>query len=208
MTSMNPGSNPLGNPGLNPAGAIPASPLDVPPVTAAAPTGPHAPPDHEEIVYYEGSPLARGAVGPLLLWGLIGLVLIAIPVAAWVFNHPLYWWADLILVLLGLIMFVIPSLRNRSIRYRITNYRIDYERGILGKNIDTLELWHVEDLHFHQSLMGRVLNFGSIIVTSRDETLPRLELHSLPNPRPLYETLKQRVIAVKRSQGVLKVDPG
>jgi hypothetical protein len=53
-----------------------------------------------------------------------------------------------------------------------------------------------------------LLNVGSIIVTSRDETLPKLELHGLPNPRPLYETLKQRVIAVKRQQGVLKVDPG
>jgi hypothetical protein len=33
-------------------------------------------------------------------------------------------------------------------------------------------------------------------------------MHGLPNPRPLFETLKQRVISVKRSRGVLKVDGG
>ena len=31
---------------------------------------------------------------------------------------------------------------------------------------------------------------------------------SLPNPRPLFETLKQRIIAVKRQRGVVKMDIG
>jgi hypothetical protein len=38
--------------------------------------------------------------------------------------------------------------------------------------------------------------------------MPHLELHGIPNPRPLYEMLKQRVIAVKRQRGVIKMDPG
>jgi len=175
---------------------------------ASAGAGVHQPPDHDEIVYYQGSPLVRGGLAKLFEFGFIGLLLIIIPIAAWVFKHTFPAILNAILVVAGLLMFLGPALRTKTIRYRITNYRIDYERGLLARNIDTLELWHVEDLHFHQSLLGRLLNVGSIIVTSRDETLPKLELHGLPNPRPLYETLKQRVIAVKRQQGVLKVDPG
>jgi len=30
----------------------------------------------------------------------------------------------------------------------------------------------------------------------------------VPNPRPLFENLKQRVIAVKRQRGVIKMDTG
>ena len=45
----------------------------------------------------------------------------------------------------------------RTIRYRISNYRIDYERGWLSKSIDTLELWHVEDITFHQSFVDRIM---------------------------------------------------
>jgi membrane protein YdbS with pleckstrin-like domain len=176
--------------------------------SAAAPPGPHQPPDHDEIVYYEGSPLVRGGLGRLFEFGFIGLVLIAIPILGAVFHWRLPLWLDAALVVIGLLMFLIPSLMTRSIRYRITNYRIDYERGLLSRNIDTVELWHVEDIHFHQSLLGRLSNVGSITVVARDATLPRMELHGLPNPRPLYETLKQRVIAVKRQSGVLKVDPG
>ena len=93
-------------------------------------------------------------------------------------------------------------------RYRISNYRIDYERGVLSKNIDTLELWHVEDIQFHQSLIDRLSSVGTITVISHDETTPKLELHGLPNPRPIFESLKQRIIAVKRQRGVIKMDVG
>lgn len=71
-----------------------------------------------------------------------------------------------------------------------------------------MELWHIEDLHFRQSLMSRLFDVGTITVLSKDETMPRLELFGIPNPRPIYEMLKQRVIAVKRQRGVIKMDPG
>ena len=114
----------------------------------------------------------------------------------------------LLLALVGLILLFVPALRARTVRYRITNYRIDFERGLLARNIDTMELWHVEDIHFHQSIMNRIMNVGTIVVIGKDETIPRLEMDGLPNPRRLYETLKQRVISVKRQQGVVKMDPG
>jgi membrane protein YdbS with pleckstrin-like domain len=197
MTSTNPGSF-----------DTQATPPQAPQAAGVPGVGVHQPPDHDEVVYYQGSPLVRGGLGKLFEFGFIGLILIALPVCSWLFHWDFPVWLDAALVVIGLLMFVIPALRTKTVRYRITNYRIDYERGLLARNIDTLELWHVEDLHFHQSLLGRLLNVGSITVVSRDETLPKLELLSLPNPKPLYETLKQRVIAVKRSQGVLKVDPG
>lgn len=43
---------------------------------------------------------------------------------------------------------------------------------------------------------------------SHDETMPRLVMHGLPNAKPLFESLKQRVISVKRQRGVIKMDPG
>jgi membrane protein YdbS with pleckstrin-like domain len=196
MTTTNPG-------GFDPGTGAPITP------GAPPPAGPHAPPDHDEIVYYQGSPLIRGSLFHLFAFGFAGLILIAIPILLWIhMRQAPNLIVSAVCVVVGFLLFLVPAIRTKTVRYRITNYRIDYERGLLARNIDTVELWHVEDLHFHQSLLGRIINVGSIIVTSRDETTPRLELHSLPNPRPLYETLKQRVIAVKRQQGVLKVDPG
>jgi uncharacterized membrane protein YdbT with pleckstrin-like domain len=171
---------------------------------------PHRPPDDAEEVYFEGSPLLRGALGKNMLWFLLGLILIAAAVAIPVmFRQSKFpWWADLALAIVGIIFLLVPVIRTKTVRYRVTNYRIDYERGLLSKNIDTLELWHVEDIRFHQSLFDRMLGVGDVTVISRDDTMPQLDMKAIPNPRPLYEQLKQRVIAVKRQRGVVKMDPG
>src|SRR5436190_9507068 len=117
---------------------------------------PHRPADDREEVYYQGSPLLRGNIGKLFLLVLVGAVLIVLPI----FLHfgtdthlPGLAWAAFILV--GLLFIVLPVLLQRTVRYRVSNYRIDFERGIFGKNIDTLELWHVEDIKFHQSFFDR-----------------------------------------------------
>ena len=111
-------------------------------------------------------------------------------------------------VVVGLLLVFLPAIIVRQSRYRISNYRIDYERGLLGKKIETLELWHVDDIEFQQSFFDRLMGVGNITVFSADKTNPKLELRGLPNPRPLFESLKQRVIAVKRQRGVIKMDIG
>jgi len=170
---------------------------------------PHRPADDREEVYYEGSPVIRGAVARGVLWELIGIVLIAIPIVLhFISRRPIGVPIFAILIALGLIVLSIPVLRALTIRYRITNYRIDYERGLIGKDIDTLELWHVEDIHFHQTIFDRLLGIGSINVISHDQTTPNLLMHSLPHCRTLFEQLKQRIIAVKRQRGVVKMDTG
>jgi uncharacterized membrane protein YdbT with pleckstrin-like domain len=115
-------------------------------------------------------------------------------------------WVAFIVV--GLLVMLIPWIMTKTLRYRVSNYRIDFERGLLSRSIDTLELWHVEDISFHQSLLDRMLGVGTITIISSDDTSPRLELKSLPKPRQLFESLKQRVISVKRQRGVVKMDVG
>lgn len=187
---------------------IPPNPA---PPTVATPNSPHREADDREEIYYQGSPMVRGNLGKIMLWAIVGLLLIAAPIVYYFVSNPRHfpiWWVSLALVVAGLVMLFIPYLIVKSVRYRITNYRIDFERGIFGKKIDTLELWHVEDIRFDQSFLDRIFGVGNLMVVSADETTPQLWMHGLPNPRPLFETLKQRVIAVKRSRGVLKMDAG
>ncbi len=169
---------------------------------------PHTPADDKEEVYYEGSPLLRGDVGRMIFFGLIAAVLIAIPILAYLYKWSLPLWVSFALVGIAIIWLFIPIIMVRTIRYRISNYRIDFERGILSKSIDTLELWHVEDIHFHQNLLDRMMGVGDITIISHDDTTPQLLLRGVPQPRHLFETLKQRVISVKRQRGVVKMDIG
>lgn len=175
----------------------------VPPSDSA----PHAPPDADEEVYFEGSPVVRSEFFKAVVFSIIGLAIIAIPIAAKIRHWPYFtWWIDLGCVIIGLLIIIIPILRIRSTRYRITNYRIDYEYGLLGRQADTMELWHVEDISLHQTLLDRIFNTGNISVLSADHVMPKLIMRGLPNPRPIFDSLKQRIIAVKRQRGVIKMD--
>jgi hypothetical protein len=112
------------------------------------------------------------------------------------------------LIVVGLGLGFVPLAMRRTLKYRITNYRIDVTTGVLSRNIETLELWHVEEPRLHQSLLNRIFGVGSITILSHDATLPTLTLYGLPRPQELFRTIEQRVIAVKRQRGVMKVDPG
>jgi membrane protein YdbS with pleckstrin-like domain len=177
--------------------------------SAATPAAVSVTPPDQEVVYYEGRPLLRADQAKAAFWLLVGIVLIALPILASVFEWD-WWhgWMTVICIVFALLAIVLPWLIIRSTRYRITNYRIDFERGILTKRIDTLELWHVDDIKFEQGLLDRMMNVGSIIVLSNDKTTPRLELHGVPNPRQIFDSLKERIIAVKRQRGVVKMDVG
>lgn len=167
------------------------------------------PAEEDEVVYFEGSPLMRGEVARTLGLMLGGAAIFLFPLGmdllGW-WSAP--WWVIVIFMVVGAGIAALPYLLVRTVHYRVTNYRIDFERGLLTKAIDTLELWHVDDIGFRQSLMARMLGVGTITIISDDATTPRLDLHGLPRPRPLFEQLKQRVIAVKRQRGVIKMDMG
>jgi uncharacterized membrane protein YdbT with pleckstrin-like domain len=170
---------------------------------------PHRPASDQEDVYYQGSPMLRFELASGRLWVLLGIVIALAPIAIklWISpNTRIVWWVYLVAIAIGLVFLFAPWIKSKTIRYRITNYRIDFERGLLSRTIDTIELWHVEDLKFRQSFLHRLLNVGTIQIISADETTPTLYLNGLPNPRELFQTLEQRVIAVKRQRGVVKMD--
>jgi membrane protein YdbS with pleckstrin-like domain len=168
---------------------------------------PAKPVEEDEVIYFEGRPVFRADQVKAVLTALLGLSLLVLAVVGLVLAWWA-WWVSIVALLLGILAIVVPVLVTRTTRYRITNYRIDYERGILKKRIDTLELWHVDDISFEQGLLDRMMNVGCIKVLSNDRTTPKLDLHGLPNPRAIFDALRQRVITVKRQRGVIKMDVG
>jgi uncharacterized membrane protein YdbT with pleckstrin-like domain len=173
-----------------------------------ADTGPRGAPENptndREEVYYQGSPALRGSLGHFFLCGLMAVGVIIGTLALRAYG----WYLPVLGLLVAAVLIIVPVLFVRSERYRVTSYRIDFERGLFSKDIDTLELWHVEDIKFHQSFLDRLLDIGQITVISHDETTPELVLQSIPQPRPLFDSLKQRIITVKRQRGVVKLDAG
>ncbi|MDB5298036.1 MAG: uncharacterized protein JWO31_4019 [Phycisphaerales bacterium] len=174
---------------------------------------PHKAADDTEQVYYEGSPMLRGEMAKGWIWVLLGLLIIAGPIVYWAManranGNPFPWWVFLVAAVIGLVVIFIPWILTKTVSYKITNYRIDIERGLVSRTIDTLELWHVDDIRLSQGILERILGVGTLTVFSHDKSTPQLPMRGLPNPKSLYEAIKQRVIAVKRQRGVVKMDVG
>jgi membrane protein YdbS with pleckstrin-like domain len=170
--------------------------------------GVHTPPDDHEEVYFEGPPSLRGQTGTLILSGLASVAIFGLSLYAAGTWGGRTWWLVLVALVVAFGLFAYPVLATRTRRYKVTNYRIDFERGLISTTIDSLELWHVDDINMHQTPWDKLLNVGTITVKAHDQDLPVLEMNGLPDPRKLFDLLKQRVISVKRSRGVIKLDPG
>jgi len=161
-----------------------------------------------EVVFYQGNPKLKGEF--LLLTKSIAAALVLAMLAFLVFRFE--WLGSytlitgLILVGLALIVLLFPAMWVKRFRYRITNYRIDFETGLIGKSIDSTEINRVHDVQFNQSILDRIVGVGTITLHSSDATSPTLQLRSLPEPRKLYDMLKRRVDEVKVKQRVLRVD--
>jgi uncharacterized membrane protein YdbT with pleckstrin-like domain len=163
-----------------------------------------------EVVFYQGSPRLKGEF--FLLFQSLGAaaVLAGLGFAVMRYaptsmgNIPMF--VGIALWVLALIALLLPSLLVRRQRYRITNYRIDLETGIIGKRIESTEINRVHDVGFKQGILDRIVGVGTITLHSSDATNPVLQLRSLPEPRKLYDMLKRRVDEVKVKQRVLRVD--
>lgn len=133
----------------------------------------------------------KAALFALLLGGVtFGLAFVP-ALAAW----PVAW-----LMVAALPPFFVVYLRYRTTRYKITGRRIEYERGLLTKRVDSLELWRVIDVSYSQTLLDRVLGHATICLTGTDRSDPAFELHGLPRARKLFEDLREAV-HVARQQG-------
>lgn len=93
-------------------------------------------------------------------------------------------------VVVGLVWILALHLKRKSSRYRLTDRTIDYETGVFSKQIETLQLWRVQDLDFQQSLFERVLGIARIRVFTKDVTDPELTLRGLPASREIFDKLK------------------
>ena len=85
--------------------------------------------------------------------------------------------------------------RKLALRYRLSNYRLFTERGILSRQHDELELIRVDDVSVRQNLLQRWFGVGTVTVLSTDASNPRLEMQGIERPLELKELIRAQVRA-------------
>lgn len=92
---------------------------------------------------------------------------------------------------------------RRAVQYTLTAARLEIERGLFGKRVESIELWRVRDVVLDQTVFERVRGAGRITLYSSDQVEPQLVLGPVSGGRPLFDRLRDAVAAARREAKVL-----
>ncbi len=83
----------------------------------------------------------------------------------WCFFWQIFFGVILIPVLVGIVLLLIVYVQKKCTELAVTNKRLIAKKGFIQRNTVEINLKKIESTQVHQGLMGRMFNFGTIIVS-------------------------------------------
>ncbi len=195
---------PAGTPTTKPAAPEPGT--GAPPFARAAGTVKDEKAEARKMLY-EGHPSWKTYLGHYLMAGFLAIAVIAIKSTIDGSGAPLMTKALNVLVPLAAMAVYLfgLTLYRHSIKFRVSNTNIEYERGLFSKRIDVTPLWRVRDVTYKQNLVDRILGIAHIEVVAADASTPSFEIVGLPASRQLFENLRDSIEIQRQTKNVYGV---
>lgn len=116
-------------------------------------------------------------------------------------------WGDLLKVICLLLALYLgySCLFLVSCRFTITGEQLIYERGVLSKKSDFIELYRVVDFKESCSFLQRFVGLKTVVVYSGDRTHPHLVMPGVHNRLPLVTIIRDRVEFNKQRKGIYEI---
>jgi uncharacterized membrane protein YdbT with pleckstrin-like domain len=113
---------------------------------------------------------------------LVGLLLIAAALAAWVYGKREAPWpaVEAAAAVVGILAILVALVRRSTNELVLTDRRIIAKSGLVSRNTVEMNLSKVESLHVNQSLAGRLLGYGDVTVVGTGSSLEPLRGISSP----------------------------
>ncbi|WP_343643159.1 PH domain-containing protein [Chryseobacterium sp.] len=80
---------------------------------------------------------------------------------------------------------IIKIIRNKNTKIYVTDNYLTFSTGILGKTFSDISLNKLEGMQFNQSFLGKMLNYGTLVVTTGEVT----HSYFIENPMELRNVL-------------------
>lgn len=128
-------------------------------------------------------------VGPTLLFVKIGYALAAlgaillVALLAWQnwVNVPFY-----VSIPLALALLLIPAykhLMRNSVRYKLTDSKIEIDEGFVSRTTRNIPLRNIQDVSVTTTIPQRLLRFGNVVIDNASEAGGHTVLRNIPDPR-------------------------
>jgi uncharacterized membrane protein YdbT with pleckstrin-like domain len=106
----------------------------------------------------------------------------------------LTWYAGLVVVL-RLTILILDWWIERIV---ITDKRVMMSTGIITHRVAMMPLRKVTDLTFQQSVIGRTLGYGTMVVESAGQIQGLNRIEYMPQPDEIYEALTEMIFGDKK----------
>jgi uncharacterized membrane protein YdbT with pleckstrin-like domain len=150
----------------------------------------------DETLEFETKPHWRGLFVPAI--AMLVTVFVTVFVLVWVVNNISGWeflrWIVIGAGVLAIVLWaVVPFLRWLTTEYTFTDRRIIVRSGIITRHGKDMPLAKVNNVSFFVPAMGRVLNYGELVIQSAGEN-DGLSIRDVPDveeiQRKVYELIE------------------
>ncbi len=157
--------------------------------------------EEPEVDVWEGAYCSKAMVGKWLGAGILTVVAIVSMFQIKTLGES---W-KIVLLVLGLLwvgLVLMFFYRKLNARYQLTTQRFIHRSGILTRVSDRIEVIDIDDVTYHQGLVERFLNVGSIQLVSSDRTHPELWLRGIDNVKEIADQIDDLRRKERRRRGL------
>jgi membrane protein YdbS with pleckstrin-like domain len=159
--------------------AIERQPVSLPPARATEPGH-----DAERVIF---------SVRPTMIFVGLGYALAALSAVGLTVLLATYnLLPALYSVLVSLPLLLIPAyyhLRRNTLRYTLTDSKIEIDQGLIARRTRNIPLRTIQDVTVSASIPQRLLGFGDLIIDNASELGGKTLMHNIPSPRRRAEEL-------------------
>ena len=157
--------------------------------------------EEPEVDIWEGAYCSKAMVGKWISAGILTVVAIVSMFQVKTLGES---W-KIVLLVLGLLwvgLVLMFFYRKLSVRYQLTTQRFIHRSGILTRVSDRIEVIDIDDVTYHQGLVERLFDVGSIQLVSSDRTHPELWLRGIDNVKEVADQIDDLRRKERRRRGL------
>jgi len=163
-----------------------------------------SPGEDEEQSLWEGGYSGKAMIGS---WVLALIVTIAGAVTAALIPGvnllPLTWIiVGSVAAAIWLWLLLVLAYRKMSVHYELTTQRFIHKTGFLSRVTDRIEVIDIDDVTLKQGFVERMLNVGTILLISSDQTNPKLPLPGIGDVQHVFDLIDDTRRKERRRRGL------
>ncbi len=106
-------------------------------------------------------------------------------------------------VIIGLMFLLVPlyfHIRQKLVRYTLTDTTIEIDRGLISRTTQNVPLRRIQDVTVSSTLFQRMLGYGDIVVDNASDRGEKIVLDNVDSPRRYADMLMEQMRRVDRGR--------